>query len=232
MTEDPERYLGAIIARDILAPRLRVPRSPDAPLLVTVSRDHGALGEVIAARLGEALHLPVLDRVILERVAERVGVPVAGIEQPGEHFTSGIATLLHSLLCGRACDVAAYRNALVEVVRGVAHESALIVGYGAHLVLQDRSVFRLRVVGTPEVAATRLAAAGGCGFDEALAQVRDINAHRARAIHTVFHDEFRHVGLECAENFDLVVNTDHLGADGALAVIMEALRQAGFIEAA
>lgn len=225
--EDPQRYVEAIVAHDVLVEQHRRKAHPAGPLLVTVSRDHGALGEVVAAGLGQVLGIPVLDREILVRVAEKTGVPVSAIEQPGEHFTGGIASFMQSLIGGRTCDLTTYRRALFDVILDLAHRSSVLVGCGAHLILQGRPVFRLRVVGTPEICAARLAEQTGVSFDDALETVRGTNASRARAIHSLFHEQIRHCGLECAENFDLVVNTDHLDADGAVAVVLTGLRQAG-----
>lgn len=226
--EDPQRYVEAIITHDVLAEQHRRKARATGPLLVTVSRDHGALGEIVAAKLGQSLSVPVLDREILVRVAEKTGVPLSAIEQPGEHFTGGIASFMQSLIGGRACDLPTYRRALFDVILDLARHSAVLVGCGAHLILQGRPVFRLRVVGTPEICAARLAAESGETFDLALEKVRETNASRARAIHSLFHEQIRHCGLECAENFDLVINTDHIDAEGAVAVALTGLRQAGF----
>ncbi|HLF95852.1 MAG TPA: cytidylate kinase-like family protein [Methylococcaceae bacterium] len=225
--EDPQRYVEAIITHDVLAEQHRRKARAAGPLLVTLSRDHGALGEIVAAKLGLALDIPVLDREILVRVAEKTGVPVSVIEQPGEHFTGGIASFMQSLIGCRTCDLATYRRALFDVILDLAHRSALLVGCGAHLILQGKPVFRLRIVGTPEICAARLAAESGETFEQALEKVRETNASRARAIHSLFHEQIRHCGLECAENFDLVVNTDHMDAEGAVAVALAGLRQAG-----
>lgn len=226
--EDPQRYVEAIITHDVLAEQHRRKARAAVPLLVTVSRDHGALGEIVAEKLGRSLKVPVLDREILVRVAKKTGVPLSAIEQPGEHFTGGIASFMQSLIGGRACDLPTYRRALFDVILDLAQHSALLVGCGAHLILLGRPVFRLRIVGTPEVCAARLAAESGLAFEQALDTVRETNASRARAIHSLFHEQMRHCGLECAENFDLVINTDHIDADGAVAVALTGLRQAGF----
>lgn len=226
--EDPQRYVEAIITHDVLAEQHRRKARAAGPLLVTVSRDHGALGEIVAEKLGQSLGVPVLDREILVRVAEKTGVPLSAIEHPGEHFTGGIASFMQSLIGGRACDLPTYRRALFDVILDLAHQSSVLVGCGAHLILQGKPVFRLRVVGTPEICAARLAAASGETFEQALETVRETNASRARAIHSLFHEQIRHCGLECAENFDLVINTDHMAADGAVAVALTGIRQAGF----
>lgn len=226
--EDPQRYLEAIITRDILAEQHRRKAQAARPLLVTVSRDHGALGEVVAAKLGQSLGIPVLDREILVRVAEKTGVPISAIEQPGEHFTGGIASFMRSLVGGQACDVQTYRRALYKVILELTGKDAVLLGCGAHLILQGKHVFRLRVVGTPEICAERVARETGEPFEKALETVRETNGSRARAIHSLFHEQIRHCGLECAENFDLVINTDHIDADGAVAIVLTALRLPGF----
>src|SRR5690606_1406924 len=108
-------------------------------------------------------------------------------------------------LSGQNTFLASYRHHLFDVLLCIAQEGGVVVGRGAHIVLANREAFRLRVVGSAECCAARVAAREGIDTAAALARVRQTNKER---------DEFtyklvRHHLTE-AETFDLVLNTDKL----------------------
>jgi len=224
---DPYTFLKTLIAKDEAEAYARK-REAHTPLVVTLSRDYGARGEAIAAKLGECLGIPVYDREILERAAEKVKVEAFKLESHDENVEAGVSTFLYSLLTGTGGEMQTYRRGLYEAVLGLAKQDCVMVGRGAHLILAGRKVFRVRIVGSKVVCAGRVAAETGMSLEEAKHKVYEINNKRHKSIQNLFEDCFEHCSLEFAKNFDLIINTDHIAPENAAPIILLAMQQAGF----
>lgn len=227
-TCDPLSYLKAILAKDFTAQAQKTKASGQAPLLVTLSRDYGAGGEIVARKLAECLGIPLYDQAILDKVAEKAKVERFKFEQQDESVSAGISTFLFSLLTGTAGDMETYRRCLYEAVLELAQDDGLFVGRGAHLILSARRVFRIRIVGSRSVCAERIAEELGVSPLEAENRVFEVNNKRHKFIQNLYSDNFKQPSLEFAKNFDLIVNTDHIEPENVVPIVLLAMQQAGF----
>jgi hypothetical protein len=226
---DPLSYIKAVLAKDF-ADHQQARRKPGKQaLVITLSRSYGAMGEAIAEGLGQALGVPVYDREILERLASSAKSDTHRFQVHDEQSSTGLSSFLYSMVSGNPATVRDYRRHLCDTVLELAEQNCILVGRGAHLILASQKVFRLRVVGSEAVCARRVALDLSLSSAQAIAKVAEINAGRNKAIVDLFGSSIEHCGLDHAENFDLVINTDHFSAQGALAVVLQALREAGFI---
>lgn len=223
-------YLKAILSKDIDALRYQSGKKrPDRPpLVITISRDCGAGGEVIGAELSRYLGIPVYDREILRLIAERSKTTEFHVEPHDEQVTSGLTSFIFGTITGATSHAALYRRYLYEVVTDLSKQDGILMGRGAHLVLRDKRIFRIRIIASPETGAKRVADETDIDLDKAEQRVRETNAQRHQSIQTLFADIDKKCSLENAHNFDLVLNTDHIPPDQAVPVILIALRQAGF----
>lgn len=202
---------------------------------VCISRDVGAGGEQVGRTVADSLGFRYVDEDIVRAAAERAGVDVEDVSSTEQRRT----------LAGRVLDLVAqagapeayayaspemdaYRLAgagdgmmavIQEAVRETADAgSAVIVAHAASHVLADRpDVLRVLVTGSPETRQGRLAA--DVGEEQAGSAIREGEKARADYLRR-FHD----VKQELPTHYDLVVNTDQLGVDGAAAVITGAAR--------
>jgi cytidylate kinase len=228
-TPDPLSYLQAILTKEFGTRPHPFPCGPaSTPCLVTLSRDYGAGGELIARKLAESLGIPLYDHHILDKVAEKAKIDRFKFEQQDESVSAAISTFLFSLLTGTAGDMETYRRCLYETVLELAQGGGLFVGRGAHLILSAKRVFRVRVVGSRSVCARRVAAERGTELPEAEQRVFEVNNKRHKFIDNLFSNHYKRPSLELAKNFDLIVNTDHIDPEGAVPVILLAMQQAGF----
>ena len=228
---DPLAYLQAILAKDFEAHRYQAGKSksePHRPLVITLSRDYGALGEEIAKELSSCLGIPVYDQEILDRVAKQSKTDKFYLQHHDEQSHAGISTFVHSLISGSTGTLQGYRRALYDVVLELARKDCIIVGRGAHLILRDKRAFRLRIVGSTSVCAGRIAGELGISEQEAEAKVQEINTTRHKSIQALYGEKFPTNTLEHAAHFDLIVNTDRFDVPGAVLVAVMALEQTGF----
>ncbi len=177
------------------------PRQP----VVTISRDYGAGGEVIAQRLAERLGLPIYDETVLREVAARLNDDPSIVRMLDEGLGRAKDMWLYRLFSGKDVSPDTYRDTLIRVVLSLGRLGGVIVGRGAHLILAESCALRLRIAGSPDVCARRLAAAGDGEYEAMLAKVNEINHRRSKFVWDVFHTR-----LADAHQFDLTINTDRM----------------------
>jgi cytidylate kinase len=114
-----------------------------------------------------------------------------------------------------------YRRLIVDVIEHVAGRGdVVIVAHAASLALAGRpGILRVLVTAPPELRAKRVAESDGVDRDRARKQINESDAGRAS-----YFKRFYGVDREVPTLYDLVVNTETLGADNAAAVIVDAAR--------
>jgi len=229
---DPLTYIKTVLAKEFASPS-HPPRPSGQPrpsLLITLSRDYGADGEAVAHGLAQSLSLPVYDKEILDKVAASAKTDKFRFEAHDEQSSAGLSAFLYSLVSGNPATLRDYRRHLCEAVLETARQDCLIIGRGAHLILAGQQrIFRVRVVGSKAVCARRVALESNLSAAEAERKVAEVNHQRHQAVLDLFHDSIERCSLEHADLFDLVVNTDHIPAAGAVAVVLLAMRHAGHL---
>jgi len=177
------------------------PRQP----VITLSRDFGSGGDVIATRLCQRLNLPLYDEDLLREVAARLQHDPAIVRLLDEGFGQAKDMWLYRMLSGKDIGPDAYRDTLVKVVMSLGRLGGVIVGRGAHVILAEECALRVRIAGSPEICAKRMA--GGDHGSEAanLVKAKETNHRRGKFVWEVFHSR-----LSDASEFDLTVNTDRM----------------------
>lgn len=202
MPTDIQQLIQNLVRSEYLYGERDSRRRPTRPV-VTISRDLGAGGSEIADRLSRALDVPTWDRAILDAVAESAESSPELMSKLDDRIKTGKDTWIYNLLSGQKAFMTSYRHHLVNVVLALAQQGGIIMGRGAHLILANRPVFRLRVVGTPDACARRLSDREELDFDTALAEVKRVAKEREQFLWNAFHHH-----LDESAHFDLVVNTD------------------------
>jgi cytidylate kinase len=183
-------------------PTTRKPKQP----VVTISRDYGSGGDIIATRLAQRLNVPLYDEAVLKEVALRLQDDPAIVKLLDEGFGRAKDMWLYRLFSGKDVGPDAYRDTLVKVVMSLGRMGGVIVGRGAHIILAEACALRVRVTGTPEICARRMAGSGHGSVAEQLAKAKDIDHHRGKFVWEVFHSR-----LSDASQFDININTDRMG---------------------
>lgn len=189
---------------------------PPKPV-IAISRDHGALGREIANALSARLGVPVYDREILDKIAERLETDPQTLKMLDECVARARDMWLVRLFTGKDLTEDAYRAQLVNVILSLARTGGVILGRGSNVVLSTSCALRLRVSASPEVCIRRVAARYNISESEAREQVEQINANRARFLWEMFQKRSDDPTL-----YDLVVNTDRMTAVPQVVDMVEA----------
>ncbi len=191
--------------------------------IVALSTDHGAGGSVIGRMLAERLGVQFYDRLILEKIAERLRTDVESLSG----IDSGVAKTrdlwLYRMVTGIDLSHGTYRRHLVNVILGLAKVGGVISGHGAHVVLSTGAALRVRITGSRQVCAARYAAVKGVSLEDAMKRVDEVNHNRGKFLWDMFNAR-----VNDPSSYDLVINTDRLTErEGVVRMLMEACRAIG-----
>ncbi len=198
---------------------------------VTISREYGSGGGEIAARLAQRLGWQLIDHEIVVRVAQEWQVHESVVAEHDEHGESVLTRVLTSLRMFQpvssvnlpALPEPEARDSQASLRRVVEAASAagqvVIVGRGSQKLLADRrDVLHTRIVASLAGRTSYVMAREGLDSTAARARIQLKDRDRARYLEGIYHQS-----PASAHLYDLVVNTDTLSLDDAVALIAQAL---------
>jgi cytidylate kinase len=206
-----------------------------APPLITITRQYASGGSDIAQLVAQQLGWTVIDNEFVDEVARRAGLPRAEVAQreertPGllERLARTLAAASPELFITEAAvsaaerDEAAIHRMTERIILEAASEGrAVVVGRGAQALLAKRpDALHVYVVASKpwrrKLAVERL------GVDaSAVEKVLDETDKRRDQYVKTYSGRVR----RDVENYDLVVNAERLGIEGAAAAIVSEARR-------
>lgn len=200
----------------------REPR-PSAPParrpVVAISRLPGALGEEVARRLCEELDYELFDRELIHRIASSAHLGDAMVAALDEHERSFLTEWLAGLVHDQHLGPHGYFHHLNRVVGALSRRGgAVIVGRGAHLILQAGEALRVLISAPLAARVAAVSARDGIDAAEARRRIEAQEADRRAFLRQYFKAE-----MDDPAAFDLVVNPHSLGVEGAVVPIKAAL---------
>lgn len=202
--------------------------------VITISRQFGSGGSIIAARVARELGWPLLDNGLVEAVAAKLSISVAEVEAREERVTSLVERLANALAMGSPETLPTMLEAprrltdeqLIDVTRRVvdeqvASDSAVLVGRGAQLMLAARTD-GLHVLCYSHRAAliARVMERTGRTGEEAARLVDDTNRQRTEYVRKHWNRAWL-----AHENYHVCVNTAVFGLDGTVGLVLDAARR-------
>ena len=189
------------------------------PPVVTISRQPGSGGRLIAKGIADKLGLNLFDREILQGVAESAKMSSFLLESLDEKGLNLVDDWVSSLVNERHLWPDQYLQHLMKVVGTIAkHGKAVIVGRGANFVLPTEGVFRVRVVAPQEDRVRHVVEDFGVDPSEAKRHVVRAESDRRAFVRRYFNADIAN-----PENYDLVINTGRMSLETAIATIVAAL---------
>jgi len=172
--------------------------------VVAMSRSYGSGGEEIAHELVKRLHVGYFDKEILNEIVARTGGDKYLLEKLDETVKNRWDAWMLSFLSGDNVLNENYQRHLVNVMIGILDTGGVIMGRGAHIILAKHDIFRVRIIGTPNICAQRVADSEGLTLEAARQKVDQMNHERSKFV----WDYWKHRVSDQTE-FDLTINTDH-----------------------
>lgn len=205
---------------------------------VTVAREYGSGGGVIAGRLAEKLGWSLLDHQVVTQVARNLGISESEAEVHDEHVEGFSQRLLESmryagipdsglLLTGQDGEVApvddkTYNKALSRVLLAAYNlGNVVVVGRGAQAILKPyRDVLRILVVAPLDKRIPYVMEREGLDEAAARERIKQKDHDRRHAF-----KEFYHCDPDDEHLYDLVINTGFLDLQTAVDLCLLALQR-------
>lgn len=218
-----EALIGVELAQQRKAAETKATIDRKASYVVTVSRGYGSLGRQTAQALADRLGVSCCDRDILEAVARRADVDVELVTRLDENVRRSGAVPWKALFKGDSFKEERYLHHLVTVIMNIANKGGVIVGRGAHLILGPEKAFRVRIIGSLNNCAARVAEREQLDPEAARERVLTIDRQRAEYLHRLYD-----VDIKDCSDFDLVINSDRYSIQQMVDLILGAMQQAGY----
>jgi CMP/dCMP kinase len=205
--------------------------------VVTISRQFGAGGSSVAEIVAGELHAEVVDKRLIEEVAQRLNMSATDVEAETERPDRLLERLVRSFATLEPAIGAGWtppypdpwfdpRKAIVQLTAQVIQEVAdsgnvVIVGRGAGFLLEDRTnVFRVFLRAPEDVRVKVLTDRFGWDEAEAKRRMHETDANRAAYTRQLYKRDW------CdPDGYDLIVNTGRLTYRTAAEIVLRGVRQ-------
>jgi cytidylate kinase len=209
-----------------------------APPLITITRQYASGGSQVAELAARALGWTLIDNEFVDAVARRAGLPPAEVARREERAPGLLERLARTLAAASPelfitdsamSDVERDERTIVGLTERIIQEAAVdgrvvLVGRGAQAILAERpDALHVYVVGSKpwrlRLAVERL------GVDPAQVEKELEETDRRRDQYTKTH-----YGRTRADptNYDLVINAEKLGFEGAAGVVVAEVKRRGW----
>ena len=177
-------------------------------MIISIGRQYGSGGHLIAEGLAKKLNLPLYDRKIIEETAKVTGLSqdyIKDIEsqQPHSFFLSGLDMgLANSGLAVPLSDQVFIAQS--EVIREAAKKPCIIVGRCADYVLSDEQCLKVYCYGSLNRRIERVKEEYDVQTNDYRAFIKKMDKKRAG-----YYEYFTGYKWGNCYNFDLMINTDN-----------------------
>ena len=200
--------------------------------ILTVSRLYGSGGSEVADLVAKKLGWALLDNAVVDAVAARMGLSVAEVRDREERVPSLVERLTSAMAMGSQEWMSPLADAkrptdeqLIEVTRHIIDEAIargplVVVGRGTQEMLAEREdTLHVFCYAPRKALIARTMQRESMSVEEAARLVDETNRQRDQWVRLHWERDRR-----AHENYDLSVNTERLGIQGAADLIVAAAR--------
>ena len=189
--------------------------------VVTISREPGSGGRIVAERLAEHLKFDLFHQEVVHEMAKNAEISVRFMETLDERGLNTLDNWIASLVDERYLWPDQYMQHLMKVIGTIGkHGKSIIVGRGANFILEPDTRISIRVIAPFDVRSKHVAEEFNISEKEAGRRITLTESRRRAFIRTYFNTSIAEV---C--NYDMVINTSNLDIDGAVAAIQASVMQ-------
>lgn len=195
--------------------------------IVTIARTYGSGGNAVGEAVARHLGCPCYNRQIIDQTAREMGYSTEFVAENEQNLSSGRLWEMIFTDSGIPASMNPSKEDAIYVsqsrtIRELAHKSpCVIIGRLANWILRDDPhVLRVFVTSSRDYAVRQIAEKLHLSTDEAARKVDRVNTGRA--------NHCRHyTGKSWTDitGYDLVINTERTGIDGAVDMILRAARE-------
>lgn len=199
--------------------RIQQPEDKLTVPTVTISRDPGSGGRIVAEKLAEHMNFHLFNQEVLHEMATSAHVSEFMLESLDEKGLSVLEDWISSLVYDRYLWPDQYLQHLAKVVGSIAKQGgAVILGRGAAFILPPEKQFRVRVTAPQNLRIEHVARQFNISMDEAKRRVIRTESDRKAFVRKYFNAD-----VTDPVNYDLIINTAIMSIEHAVDVISAAL---------
>ena len=196
------------------------PATTGQPIL-TVSRQRGSGGSLLAQQIAERFGLTLLHRDVIDRICESSGYQRRIVESLDGHARSQLQLWVESVLQGAYVDASDYVKHLLEVIYSISQlGGVVVVGRGANFIPGHERGFHIRVVAPLEVRIRNLAEREGLAGRDALREIERSDRERTGWVRKVFGRS-----IDDPLGYDLVINHASISMESATSLVAAAAQE-------
>ena len=187
--------------------------------IITISREPGSGGRIVAQRIAERLGLDLFHQEIIHEMAKSTRASPTLLATLDEKALSVLQDWISTLINRNHLWPDQYLKHLMNVIGSIGrHGRAVMVGRGANFILPPDGRFRVRIVAPLTMRVENVAREFGVTLDEAKRRVLRTDSDRRAFVRKYFHAD-----ITAPVNYDLVINTGTVSIDAAVEAIKGAL---------
>ena len=187
--------------------------------VITISREPGSGGRIVAQKLAAKLNVEVFHQEVLHEMAKRAEVSEQLLATMDERGLSVLEDWISSLVYERHMWPDEYLKHLMNVIGTIGkHGRAVVVGRGANFILPPEQRFRVRITAPRRYRIGKVAQEFNLSEEDAKRRVIKTESDRKAFIRKYFNTD-----IADSDNYDLTINTKNLSVDHAASVIAAAL---------
>jgi len=188
--------------------------------MICISRQYGARGAEMGRMVADELGFRFYSQELIHDVAEEAHVREQLVESLDERVQDSISAWVSGLIKRGVFAPSDYLRNLSRVVLTLGrHGKGVVIGRGAHFLLDPQLTLRVRAISPLETRVARIAARDELTEEAARAKILRIDGER-----NAFNKQ--HYGADLADpaNYDLLVNAGTLGIEGGADLVVRAFR--------
>ena len=188
--------------------------------VITISREPGSKGHVLAKKIAEELKIDLFDREIIHEVAKSANMSEKVVQSLDEKERSILDNWIQFLKTSRWFWGDEYVSYLTKVI-GTIHEhgNAVILGRGANMVLPPEETLRVRFIAPFDERVKNISTEQNISQEKAKQYLYKEESDRKAFVRKYFH-----VDIDDAVNYDLVINTQYVKSDQIIDIIKALLK--------
>ncbi len=189
--------------------------------VVSISREPGSGGRIIAERLSQKLGFDLFHQEVVHEMAKNADISIRFIETLDERGLNTLDNWIASLVDERYLWPDQYLHHLMKVIGTIGrHGNSIIVGRGANFILPPEVRISVRIIAPYEVRCAHVAKEFNLTPDEAARRITKTQSTRKSFVWKYFN-----ASIADPENYGLVINTGVVSMDDAVEIIERAVQR-------
>ena len=189
--------------------------------VVTISREPGSGGRIIAEKLAEKLEFDLFQQEVVHDMAKDADISVRFLEILDERALTTLDNWIASLVDKRYLWPDKYLHHLMKVIAAIGkHGASVIVGRGANFILPPEIRISIRIIAPFEFRCRHVADEFGISMDEAGRRITKTESTRRSFIRKYFNTSIADIN-----NYDMLINTGFMSIDEVVHIMAELVKK-------